>query len=186
MKILNTWLIAAAGLLFLQSTAFAQLTGGTEFHANLSGAQEVTPPDSPATPSLGVETEASGRFDAVLAPDLSSITFQLSVQNGVAVTQAHLHCGLPGENGPIVVTLSPTNEEGADVNGLLAEGTRTNADIESTATQCEERIGQPVRNIASLAAAAVLGLIYANVHTVANPEGEIRGQVIIGDGNGDD
>jgi hypothetical protein len=114
------------------------------------------------------------------------VTFQLSVQNGVGVTRAHLHCGLPGQNGPIVVTLSPTNEQGADVSGLLAEGTRTNVDIEATAARCEDRIGQPVRNIASLAAAAVLGLIYVNVHTVANPAGEIRGQVIIGDGNGDD
>ncbi len=36
------------------------------------------------------------------------------------------------------------------------------------ATACEALIGRPVRNIASLTAAAVLGLIYVNVHTVAS------------------
>jgi hypothetical protein len=185
---LGKWLIAGIGLLLVHSTALAQLTGGTEFHANLSGAQEATPPppSSPSTPSLGVDTATSGRLDLILAPDLSSITFQLTVQNGVGVTQAHLHCALPGENGPVVVTLAPLNDQGADVNGLLAEGTRANADIEETAARCLDQIDRPVRNIASLAAAAVLGLIYVNVHTIANPSGEIRGQVIIGDGNGDD
>ena len=112
------------------------------------------------------------------APDLSEFTFSLTVQNGGWVTQAHLHCGRPGENGAVVVFLSGFNPEGADVNGLLAEGTRTNAEIEAGASDCETLIGRPVRNIASLAAAAAEGLIYANVHTVANPPGEVRGQLI--------
>jgi hypothetical protein len=46
-----------------------------------------------------------------------------------------------------------------------------NQNIAPTVSQCEEFIGRPVRDIASLTAAATLGLIYVNVDTVANPAG---------------
>jgi hypothetical protein len=149
-----------------------------DLYADLSGAQEVTPPDAPTTPSPGVTTEATGDVQVRVAEDLSSFAFTLNVSNGTGVTQAHLHCGRPGQNGPVVVFLSPLNEQGQDVNGLLAEGTRTNANIEAGAEACEALIGRPVRNVASLTAAAFDGLIYANVHTLANPAGEVRGQLI--------
>jgi hypothetical protein len=147
--------------------------------AYLSGAQEVVPPNAPTTPSLGVETDMSARVVVVFGRDLTDFRFRLNVQNGVKVTQAHLHCGRPGENGPVVVFLSALNAGGADINGLLGQGTRRNQDVEPGAAACEELIGRPVRNIASLAAAAAAGLIYANVHTVANPAGEVRGQLIL-------
>jgi hypothetical protein len=161
------------------STAQDEEPQGFTFAAALSGAQEVTPPEEPTTPSPGVETDTTGSVQVIFAQDLSQLSFALTVQNGKLVTQAHLHCGRAGVNGPIVVFLSALNAEGADVNGLLAEGTRTNTDLEEGAAQCEEVIGRPVRNIASLAAAAAEGLIYANVHSVANPAGEVRGQLIL-------
>ena len=45
------------------------------------------------------------------------------------------------------------------------------------ADSCMDRIGQPVNNIASLAAAMKAGLIYLNLHTDAVPSGEVRGQM---------
>jgi len=171
-------LMSAVAGLSLTGLAISQDNDDYEFHAFLSGAQEVTPPDAPATPSLGVATDTLGLVRVEFARDLSAFNFVLNVRNGRAVTQAHLHCGRPGENGPIIVFLSAPNENGQDVDGQLARGTRANEHIEASAAECEALIGQPVRNIASLALAAYKGLIYANVHTVNNPAGEIRGQLI--------
>jgi hypothetical protein len=152
-----------------------------DLQARLSGEQEVTPPAAPTIPSLGVITDAKARVKIQVERDLSSFRFRLVVLNGNDVTQAHLHCGRPGQNGPVVVFLSALNAEGQDVNGLLAHGTRRNEHIEPGAAACEELIGRPINNIASLAAAAFDGLIYANVHTIQNPAGEVRGQLIPGD-----
>jgi hypothetical protein len=152
-----------------------------DLDARLSGEQEVTPPSAPSVPSLGVITDAKAKVRVDVAKDLSSFRFQLTVRNGNDVTQAHLHCGRPGQNGPVVVFLSALNAQGQDVNGVLARGTRRNEHIEPGAAACEELIGRPINNIASLTAAAFDGLIYANVHTVQNPAGEVRGQLIPGE-----
>ncbi len=174
-------LATAATLLLSGPPMMAQENDQTFiFGARLSGAQEVVPPDAPATPSLGISTQMTGTIAVAVSSDLSVLDFQLVVQNGVAVTASHLHCGAPGQNGPVIVPLSVPNEQGADANGVLAEGRVTNENITQGAAACEELIGRPVRNIASLATAAAAGLIYANVHTAANPAGEIRGQLIPG------
>jgi hypothetical protein len=176
-----TLLATAATFLLPSSAILAQDSGDAfNFGARLSGAQEVVPPDAPTTPSPGIATPMTGTLQVAVATDLSSLAFRLVVQNGVAVTASHLHCGRPGENGPIIVFLSQPNPQGADVNGVLGAGTVRNENIEQGAAACEKLIGRPVRNIASLTAAAAIGLIYANVHTVANPAGQIRGQLIVG------
>lgn len=151
-----------------------------DLDARLSGEQEVTPPGAPSVPSIGVITDTRARAQVEVAKDLSSFRFRLIVRNGNDVTQAHLHCGRPGQNGPVVVFLSALIPQGQDVNGVLAYGTRRNEHIEPGAAACEALIGRPINNIASLAAAAFDGLIYANVHTVQNPAGEVRGQLIPG------
>jgi CHRD domain len=149
-----------------------------EFRASLSGAQEVTPPAAPATPSPGVQTDATAQIRVRFAKDLSSFRFILPLQNGRQVTQAHLHCGRPGQNGPIIVFLFPLNSGGVDVDGILSDGSRTSADFVASAANCETAIGRPIRDIASLAFAARDGLIYANIHSLTNPAGEVRGALL--------
>jgi hypothetical protein len=174
-------LFASATLLLSGSVVSAQNDSNTfNFGATLSGAQEPVPADAPTTPTAGVATQMAGTLTLSVVPDLASLTFRLTVQNGVGVTASHLHCGRPGENGPVVMPLSPANPAGQDVNGVLAEATLRSENIDAGATACEQLIGRPIRNIASLAAAAVLGFIYVNVHTLTNPSGEIRGQLIVG------
>ncbi len=136
------------------------------FRTGLSGAQEVP----------GVATNTTGTFRLHFDLGLSEADFRLKVNDGFAVLQAHLHCARAGANGPVVVFLFSSLAGGVNVDGVLSTGTLTNADF--LGADCTGTTGRPINNIASLAFAARDGLIYVNVHTVANPAGEVRGQLL--------
>ncbi len=157
----------------------AQADDGFAFVANLSGTQEVVGPPFLA-PQPGVATATTGEFRIKFDKGLTSATFRLKVNDGVDVTQAHLHCAPAGVNGPIAVFLfGLVADPGVDVDGLLSEGELTNASFVTSPApvDCTATCGKTVDNIASLRAAILDGCIYANVHSVANRGGEVRGQV---------
>jgi hypothetical protein len=95
------------------------------------------------------------------------------------ITDAHLHCGVPGQNGPIVVSLFH-NASGTTVNGQLSRAYVSSTDIESTGENCMNTIGYPIRNLKDLAKAIEEGKIYANVHSLNFPSGVARGQLPMG------
>lgn len=147
------------------------------FVANLSGAQEVVGEPPFLAPQPGVETDTTGRFNVTFDRALTKAQFRLRVNQGVGITQAHLHCAPAGVNGPVLVFLfGLVPDPGVDVNGRLSEGELTNDDFQA-GVDCTATCGKTVNNIASLRAAILDGCIYANVHSVANPGGEVRGQV---------
>ena len=149
-------LVAALVLFSLPSRA------GLMFEASLNGASEV-PRSSQAPPG-------QARFE--FSDDLSTLDFELDIFNGVGITQAHLHLAPSGANGPVLAFLfnvAPVpGPGGVDVNGTLAIGTLSDSDVFSV---------PPVTNIAELAQAFLAGDVYVNVHSEANPSGEVRGQV---------
>lgn len=142
----------------------------TSFRAVLSGADEVPPRD---TLARGV---ATFRF----APDGTELGFRLVVANIQNVVAAHIHCGAPGVNGPVGVTLfSGAAPGGGRTDGILAEGTVTSPDPGNTCGWT---------TLAAVMTAIETGNTYVNVHTndgvdPANtgpgdfPGGEIRGQI---------
>jgi hypothetical protein len=127
-----------------------------------------------------VDTETTARLVSVFDEGLSSVSFSLEVSKGFNVTQAHYHCGAAGVSGPIVAYLYGLNPAGVNVNGLLSKGRLTNANILSNTTDfaTTPACGITINNIASLYTAILQRLIYLNVHTILNPAGEVRGQVI--------
>ncbi len=167
MKKLGTTILILIAFLAASSTAQGDGDKKLKFRATLSGAQEV--PE--------VVTETTGEIKVKFNEALSEAEFRLVVRDGVGVLVAHFHCQRPGLNGPVVIFLYPGPV--TNVDGELAKGTLTNAGfLPAGATVCPGLIGRPVNNIASLAFAMRDGLIYANVHTVAHPGGEIRGQIL--------
>lgn len=164
--------ILTISLTLLMLVGFASVSYGEDslgFLVSLSGSQEIPPP--------GVVTDTTGKCKVKFSKDLSEAQFRLDVDNGTGVTQAHFHCAPAGVNGPVVVFLFPFNENGVDVDGKLSTGVLTNADIIPTTGNAE--CGLPeINNLASLAAAMLDGRIYCNVHTLTNPAGEVRGQIL--------
>ena len=167
MKKLYATTVILIAFLAVSSTAYGDGDRALKFRATLSGAQEV--PD--------VVTVTTGEIKVTFNKALSEAEIRLVVRDGMNVVVAHLHCQRPGLNGPVVIFLYPGPV--TNVNGELAEGTLTNAGfLPAGATTCPGLIGRPVNNIAALAFAMRDGLIYANVHTLAHPGGEIRGQLL--------
>ena len=137
----------------------ATLKGGDRnFAAPLSGRQEVPSVDSKGT---GVATFK-------LSKDGSEMRYKLNVANIENVTQAHIHLAPAGQNGSVVAFLFGFVAGGVTVNGTLAEGTLTAGNLIGPLAGLS--LDDLVKEMAS-------GDAYVNVHTVAHPPGEIRGQV---------
>jgi hypothetical protein len=154
---------------------------------HMRGDEEVFTPATPDAPTPG-DSRAQGQAVFRIRADGDSVDFRLIASNIDNVIMAHIHCGRPGQNGPIRMWLSPVigpsgaqgpNGSGPH-NGVLAAGTFSPAGVVCPASA----VGQDMPLLDAMRA----GLTYVNAHTndgVAPtntgpgdfPGGEIRGQL---------
>ena len=119
--------------------------------SSLSGSNAVPPTGSGASGSASVEVDGS--------------TAQFSVQlSGISgVTAVHLHSGAPAGTGPLRVILFADSGSGP-VNGTLISDSFAEADV----------IGLSFSDLLNQMRD---GEVYVDVHTLAFPAGEARGQI---------
>lgn len=147
-------------LVLLAALPLAAAQPVQNFRAPLEGGQEV-----PA-----VDTHARGLAKFQLRSD--GLHYRLIVANIEDVLMAHIHLAPAGQNGPVVVWLYPAGPPPVLIpgrfNGVLATGVIADGDL----------VG-PLAGMTldDLVAEINAGNAYVNVHTVANPGGEIRGQI---------
>jgi hypothetical protein len=129
------------------------------FTAPLLGIREVPP----------VMTPGSGNAQVTFLQGDAAMQVFLTVQNMRQVTLAHIHLGMPGENGPIVVNLFQ-NPQGIDA---IQPTFLTNQ------TFTAQNLVGPLAgmSLSSLMTEVLRGNTYVNVHTITHPDGEIRGQL---------
>jgi CHRD domain len=132
--------------------------GQKKFSAQLSGDQEIPP----------VQTNASGM--AWFKSNRDTLEFELNVTDLQGITMAHIHNGKQGEIGPPVLPLYKSDSPTILMNGKLASGNITANMLEGPMAG---------KQIANLTTAMKNSETYVNVHTQQNPNGEIRGQIII-------
>ncbi|MCL5071468.1 MAG: CHRD domain-containing protein [Actinobacteria bacterium] len=176
---LNAWVMSGLskeGVLdgFLKSDEFVMIsknfgvypfssseTKGQAFSAILTGANEV--------PS--VQTEAMGSAVFMLSSDGKSLWYKITVYNIIDPQASHIHWAMAGVNGPVVVALFPTGTytvKSGEFSGVLAEGTIMAKNLKDALAG---------KTIMDLVAGIKAGNTYVNVHTLAHPAGEIRGQI---------
>ncbi len=174
MKKLFLFLVAAGLLVFFSCEKLntevtenrgASLKSGNvvmNFRAHLSGDEEV-----PA-----VETNATGQAIFQLSKDGSELSYKVIVAHIDDVLQSHIHIGQAGTNGGVVAFLYPSEPPAILIpgtsNGILAQGVITAASLRGSLDGQE---------LSALVDALSTGNAYVNVHTIAHPTGEIRGQV---------
>jgi hypothetical protein len=100
------------------------------------------------------DSKATGT--ATVTIDGNQLTFKVEVSNLDNATMAHIHGAAPGQNGGVLVPLYK-GDGAAGFSGVLAQGTVT----------VEPAVVEAIR----------AGNAYVNVHTKANPRGELRGQL---------
>lgn len=145
-------LMITAATLGLTDLVTAQ--GPAKFGFNLTGSEEVPPVQTNATAMAEISAYT-------VAGD--SITYSVKAMNIKDVTAGHIHLGKQGENGPIVFTMfkyDPPRNEVSETGKITAD-----------------KLEGPMKGkqVSDLALAGSNGSLYMNIHTVENPNGEIRG-----------
>lgn len=147
--------MAALAVALGAGTAQAQVVTLT---ANLSGANE--------TP--GVSTGAFGTAVVLLDLGARSWSWEIDIFNmPTGTTAAHFHVAGPDVAGPVVVNIPVTTNISNDFR-------LTGSANALTAMRPEHGI----RSVEDFIQALVGGQIYLNIHSTANPSGEVRGQLV--------
>ena len=110
-----------------------------------------------------VSTTAGGTCSAYL--NAKETSFTLNCSHNAAVTSAHIHEGTPGANGPVVFFLDSTTSFGGIVSA------------ETLQQQKDDGLGVVGVDFEEFKDLLRAGSLYVNVHTDANPGGEIRGNI---------
>src|SRR5687768_12058059 len=151
--------LAIAGVFTLMFGAAAQAQTIT-FTANLHGGNEV-----PA-----VSTGSAGTAVVTWNTATRAGTYRVDVFNmPVGTTASHIHVGAPGVGGPVVINF--TVPAGGISNDFALVGTFGCSDVVA-------RAAQGINSCDDFEQALLLGNTYVNVHSTANPGGEIRGPLV--------
>jgi hypothetical protein len=123
---------------------------------------------TPEAETMDVVSTADG--DAIFFINANGqMEFEIIVIDIQNVTAAHIHLGMPGADGPVVATLFMGEfSTGANDTGALASGTLSAGDLQGDLAGA---------SLEALISELEAGNAYVNVHTTANPAGEIRGQI---------
>ena len=152
--------------------AVAQAQEPRRFGARLISYDEV-----PALSNTG-----EGTINLLIDSSDTSFDFELTYSgiSGTGATQSHIHIGQKGVNGGVTVFFctnlnnGPAGTQACPANGSVT-GTITAADVIGPAGQ-----GVGAGEFAEVLKAIRGGVVYANVHSVTFPGGEIRGQLAPG------
>lgn len=151
--------LAIAGAFTLLFSAQAQAQTIT-FMASLNGGGEV-----PA-----VLTGSAGTATVTWNTVTKAGTYRVEVYNmPVGTTASHIHVGSASVAGPVVVNF--TVPAGGISNDYALTGT-------FGCTEVVARAAQGINSCEDFEQAIMLNNTYVNVHSTANPGGEIRGQLI--------
>jgi hypothetical protein len=137
-----------------------QQQGNQEFEAILTGAAEVPP----------VQTNASGSAEVEVVDNGNRVEYVIDVSNIDRVIVAHIHQGTSSEAGPVIATLFNASTPTGPMTGQLTAGSITSANLEGPLQG---------KQLSDLIALMQNGQAYVNVHTEQNPDGEIRGTLVV-------
>lgn len=115
---------------------------------------------------IGAEVSGNARGSAIAISRNGERALIRILARGLTgpIQMAHLHLGAPGANGPVVANLT------GDIFGRRVSSVIDGSDVVGPLADAENPFVALLNEMAA-------GNIYINLHTEANPAGELRGQV---------
>jgi hypothetical protein len=148
----------ACGLVAVSVTG-AQAQSRLTVRAMLGGGNEVP----------GVSAGAHGEAVVTVDRSTGTIDYEVNIYGlPTGIVASHIHAGTAGVNGPVVINF-PVAAVGQSGSFVLKGSAR--------ASEVVQRPESGIRSFDDIAYAIASGAAYVNVHTQANPGGEIRGQL---------
>jgi len=144
----SLWVSSLGAAAFLAAACAQTTSPSPSASAVSSSGSNVILSGNQEVPPVSTAATGSGTIAVLMDRSVSGSV----MTSGVAGTAAHIHMAAPGQNGPVIV---PLNRTGDNV-WSVPPGIRLN-DAQYEAFR--------------------LGNLYVNVHSAANPNGEIRGQL---------
>lgn len=154
-------LFMAAAAIFVLGTASTAQAQTINLIANLSAANE--------TPAPGVLSGAFGTATVTVDMATQTVSWNINIFNMPSGTNnAHFHVGGPGLAGPTVVNIA------------FPAGISNDYNLSGSATAANllPRNEQGIRSWDDFIQSLLGGQTYINIHSVVNPGGEVRGQVV--------
>ncbi len=148
--------LAATGVALARSSDTATGPTAVKYNASLSASNERNADGT----QKSINSTATGTAALSLIGDTLTYAITVNGLSGPAVA-AHIHVGSSTQNGAVIVPFTITSGVAA---GTLANGSVT---ITTLTTVSADSLRTLLNN----------GNAYVNVHTAANPAGEMRGQV---------
>ena len=149
-----------AGLFVLLVSAAQAQAQTITWTAALHGGNEVP----------GVVTGSAGTATVTWNTATRTGTYRVDVYNlPVGATASHIHAGAAGVAGPVVINF--TVPAGGISNDFGLSGTFSCTDVVN-------RPAQGINSCEDFEQTMMLNNAYVNVHSTANPGGEIRGQLV--------
>ena len=152
--------------------------------ANITGSEVVEPIESQANGVATVELNSEGNIDYSLT--VSGLDFGEWVESGTPqtpnnnnddVTAIHIHTGEQGTNGPHAFNILDANER--DENDLsITANEDGSVTLSGTWDRTEKEIPDSLIDFFNGGVPGTESNFYFQIHTEANPTGEIRGQII--------
>lgn len=147
----------------------ANVSQQTSFSANLTGAPWTSRVNSSVTYATNTSAQGMATFEVI---NNTAIRYTLTVSNIENLTMSHIHLDNGSVVGPIMDWLYPQNRTpqliSGRFSGVLAQGNITAADFVGPLA------GQSMGDLIAMIRA---GRTYVEVHSVQNPQGEIRGYI---------
>jgi len=177
-------IIALGALIAVTSlSAISTEAGPSRLKTDLNGGNEIIDTNiggGVTLPVKGLLTGAYGTARITISPDHKTISYTLNVsKTATPIFMAHIHVGPPDRNGPVILWLfgdAASNplpitlpRDDGPFTGVIS-GTLAEASLAPQANLGLTTFEDAIQNI-------VRGNAYVNVHTVANPPGEVRGQL---------